>query len=57
MLVHPGGVPGPDDRHPQVWWPYQLGAQPLYTLATSVAQSGTALNSTSETFGIRTVTS
>src|SRR5947209_1129308 len=23
---------------PQLWWPYRLGAQPLYTLATSVAQ-------------------
>jgi exo-1,4-beta-D-glucosaminidase len=42
---------------PQVWWPYQLGAQPLYTLATSVSQNGTALDSTSEKFGIRTVTS
>jgi exo-1,4-beta-D-glucosaminidase len=42
---------------PQLWWPYRLGAQPLYTLSTSVAQNGTVLNSTSETFGIRTVTS
>jgi len=42
---------------PQVWWPYQLGAQPLYTLATSVSVNGTVLDSTSETFGIRTVTS
>ncbi|RAG87143.1 beta-mannosidase [Streptacidiphilus pinicola] len=42
---------------PQIWWPYQLGGQPLYTLATSVAQGSTTLNSTSETFGIRTVTS
>src|SRR5438477_1476393 len=42
---------------PQLWWPYRLGAQPLYTLATSVAQNGTVLNSTSEQFGIRTVTS
>jgi exo-1,4-beta-D-glucosaminidase len=42
---------------PQIWWPYQLGAQPLYTLATSVAQGTTVLNSTSSTFGIRTVTS
>ncbi|MBO0809940.1 MAG: beta-mannosidase, partial [Actinobacteria bacterium] len=42
---------------PQVWWPYQLGPQPLYTLATSVSQNGTTANSTSETFGIRTVTS
>src|SRR6266568_1899268 len=43
--------------NPQVWWPYQLGAQPLYTLGVSVAQGGVTLSSTSETFGIRTVTS
>jgi exo-1,4-beta-D-glucosaminidase len=42
---------------PQIWWPYQMGAQPLYTLATSVAQNSTVLNTTSETFGIRTVSS
>ncbi|HEU5332448.1 MAG TPA: beta-mannosidase [Actinocrinis sp.] len=42
---------------PKIWWPYQLGAQPLYTLSTAVAQGGATLNSTSETFGIRTVTS
>jgi exo-1,4-beta-D-glucosaminidase len=42
---------------PQLWWPYRLGAQPLYTLTTSVAQNSVVLNSTSETFGIRTVTS
>ena len=34
-----------------------MGAQPLYTLATSVSQGGTVLEPTSETFGIRTVTS
>ena len=44
-------------QNPQVWWPYQMGGQPLYTLATQVSQNGTVLNSTSETFGIRTVTS
>jgi exo-1,4-beta-D-glucosaminidase len=38
--------------HPQVWWPYQMGAQPLYTLDTSVSGG----NSTHEQFGIRTVT-
>ena len=42
---------------PQVWWPYQLGAQPLYTLGVTVTQGSTQYNSTSETFGIRTVTS
>ncbi len=43
--------------NPRIWWPYQLGAQPLYTLTTSVSQGSTSLNSTTETFGIRTVTS
>ena len=38
--------------HPQVWWPYQMGAQPMYTLDTSV----TGGNSTHEQFGIRTIT-
>ena len=53
----PASFPSLTIAGPQVWWPYQLGAQPLYTLATSVAQNGVTLNSTSETFGIRTVTS
>ena len=53
----PSAFPGLTIAAPQVWWPYQLGAQPLYTLATSVSQNGTALDSTSEKFGIRTVTS
>jgi exo-1,4-beta-D-glucosaminidase len=43
--------------HPRVWWPYQLGAQPLYRLTTSVSQHGTPLSSSTQTFGIRTVTS
>jgi exo-1,4-beta-D-glucosaminidase len=53
----PASFPALTISDPQVWWPYQLGAQPLYTLTTSVAQGSTTLNSTSETFGIRTVTS
>jgi hypothetical protein len=38
-------------RHPRVWWPYQLGGQPLYRLAMHVRG-----DSASETFGIRTIT-
>jgi exo-1,4-beta-D-glucosaminidase len=53
----PAQFPALTISSPQVWWPYQLGAQPLYTLGTSVAQNSTVLGSTSETFGIRTVTS
>ncbi len=53
----PSAYPGLNLVNPQIWWPYQLGAQPLYTLATAVSQGSATLNSTSETFGIRTVTS
>ena len=53
----PSSFPSLTITSPQVWWPYQLGAQPLYTLGVSVAQGTTTFNSTSETFGIRTVTS
>ncbi len=53
----PAQFPALTIASPQVWWPYQLGAQPLYTLTTSVSQNSVVLNSTSETFGIRNVTS
>ncbi len=53
----PSAFPALTISSPQIWWPYQMGAQPLYTLATSVSQNSVVLNSTSETFGIRNVTS
>jgi exo-1,4-beta-D-glucosaminidase len=53
----PSDFPALTISHPQIWWPYQLGASPLYTLGVSVAQGGTQYNSTAETFGIRTVMS
>ncbi len=57
VTFDPGSYPGLTITSPQVWWPYQLGAQPLYTLSTSVSQNNSVLNSTSEKFGIRNVTS
>ncbi len=42
-------------RHPQVWWPYQMGGQPLYGLSMAVSQAGAVLDAASETFGIRTI--
>jgi exo-1,4-beta-D-glucosaminidase len=43
-------------RHPQVWWPYQMGGQPLYRLRMSLLQPGQPSDRTGETFGIRTIT-
>ena len=57
VTFDPSSYPALTISSPQVWWPYQLGAQPLYTLSTSVSQNSAVLNSTSETFGIRNVTS
>jgi exo-1,4-beta-D-glucosaminidase len=42
-------------HHPRVWWPYQMGSQPLYRLRMAVSQTGGAADSQSETFGIRTI--
>ncbi|MDN3352117.1 sugar-binding domain-containing protein [Actinomadura sp. DC4] len=43
--------------HPAVWWPYQLGGQPLYHLAADVRVGGRTSDQYAEDFGIRTVTS
>ncbi|MFL5830385.1 MAG: glycosyl hydrolase 2 galactose-binding domain-containing protein [Solirubrobacteraceae bacterium] len=43
-------------RHPHVWWPYQMGAQPLYTLRMQVKPDHGRADSASETFAIRTIT-
>jgi exo-1,4-beta-D-glucosaminidase len=53
----PASYPALTIAHPAVWWPYQMGAQPLYGLTTSVTQSASVSTSTAGTFGIRTVTS
>ena len=57
VTFSPASYPPLTISRPKVWWPYRLGGQPLYKLATAVMQNGKVLNSTSGTFGIRTVTS
>ena len=52
----PADDPRLDIQHPEVWWPYQMGAQPLYRLSMAVSQPGSDPDSESETFGIRTIT-
>ncbi|HEU5416817.1 MAG TPA: hypothetical protein VFV41_03920 [Streptosporangiaceae bacterium] len=44
-------------HHPQLWWPYQMGGQPLYQLSASVSAGGGMSDSGApQTFGIRSVT-
>jgi exo-1,4-beta-D-glucosaminidase len=53
----PSDFPALTIRHPRVWWPYQMGGQPLYTLSTSVAEGGAVSDTAPDvTFGIRLVT-
>jgi exo-1,4-beta-D-glucosaminidase len=42
--------------HPRLWWPYQMGSQPLYRLKMAISQPGRPSDSQTETFGIRTIT-
>jgi exo-1,4-beta-D-glucosaminidase len=44
-------------EHPHVWWPYQMGGQPLYTVTADLTLGHRFAGSAHETFGIRTVTS
>ena len=53
----PGGFADLTVAHPRLWWPYQLGGQPLYALTATVAENGAVTSQTSGAFGIRTVTS
>lgn len=42
---------------PLLWWPYQMGGQPLYRLSATVADGTVVSNAPVDSFGIRTVTS
>ena len=45
-------------RHPAIWWPYQMGGQPMYHLDVSaVGPHHDVSDSATDDFGIRTVTS
>ncbi|RZQ65753.1 glycoside hydrolase family 2 protein [Amycolatopsis suaedae] len=42
-------------QRPNVWWPAQLGAQPLYRFALSVSAGGRVSDAVTTTFGVRDV--
>src|SRR4051794_27546380 len=41
--------------HPKLWWPYQMGDQPLYRFTMKTSQGSATSDSSSRTFGIRTI--
>ncbi|TWP53080.1 exo-beta-D-glucosaminidase [Lentzea tibetensis] len=43
--------------NPQVWWPFQMGGQPLYDATATATVGGAKTDEQKETFGIREVTS
>ena len=53
----PAEVPALHVEHPAVWWPSQMGAQPLYHLRLVASVDGARSDAAAEDFGIRTVTS
>jgi hypothetical protein len=57
VTLTPAQVPALRIRKPAVWWPYQMGAQPLYHLALAALVDGVESDSAVVHFGIRTVTS
>jgi exo-1,4-beta-D-glucosaminidase len=57
VTFRPSAFPQLVINHPQLWWPYQMGGQPLYTLSASVAAGGSISDTApAVTFGIRSVT-
>ncbi|MCW2904496.1 MAG: glycoside hydrolase family 2 sugar binding [Streptosporangiaceae bacterium] len=57
VTLTPAAHPRLHIARPDVWWPYQLGGQPLYHLETTVRVNGQVSDRFAEDFGIRTVTS
>ncbi|MFE0516447.1 exo-beta-D-glucosaminidase, partial [Streptomyces sp. NPDC058964] len=51
----PADVPGLHLTSPRVWWPADMGGQPLYDLDLTASVSGTRSDTAHETFGIRDV--
>ncbi|MFB9905009.1 glycosyl hydrolase 2 galactose-binding domain-containing protein [Allokutzneria oryzae] len=43
--------------NPRVWWPFQMGAQPLYEAALTATAGGAASDTARTTFGVREVES
>jgi exo-1,4-beta-D-glucosaminidase len=57
VTFDPGSYPQLHLSDPPVWWPYQMGDQPLEQLTVTASVGGVESDSASTSFGIREVTS
>ena len=57
IVFDPSTDPDLQVDQPKLWWPYQMGDQPLYRLSMDVSQNGVRSDSDAEAFGIRTIES
>lgn len=57
VTFNPGTTPALKIGRPRVWWPFQMGAQPLYEATLSAKVGGVESDATKTSFGIREVTS
>ncbi len=56
VVFSPVRFPSLTIEKPLLWWPYQMGGQPLYQLTTTVDDDGVSFTAPVDSFGIRTVT-
>jgi exo-1,4-beta-D-glucosaminidase len=56
VTFRPASFPQLVVHHPQLWWPYQMGGQPMYSMTASVSAGGATDSAPAASFGIRSVT-
>ena len=57
VTLTPTAYPSLVLNHPRLWWPHQMGGQPLYTVTANLQMGLNSDVSARMTFGIRTVSS
>ncbi|MBP2475802.1 exo-1,4-beta-D-glucosaminidase [Crossiella equi] len=57
VTFSPGNTAGMRFLNPRVWWPFQMGAQPMYDATLSVKVNGQVSDTAKTSFGVREVSS
>jgi exo-1,4-beta-D-glucosaminidase len=57
VTFNPANTPALRLTSPRVWWPFTMGAQPMYSAAVSATVGGAVSDNASTTFGVREVSS